>query len=469
MRSYVKLSLILAAGVLMWSDARAVVSQDEEEEKLVARVYDVTDLPCMLPRYPATRDSDLDNGYLRKLFGDTRMRIGMGMSGGALNDRWGSTNMPPVGGGMGMEGMEGMKGMGMFNMNDPLSVAPDKSRQNLEQAGYIVGGYGGGSQCDYNPLQEAIQGAVAPNDWIDVGGLCSMSYLETSLLVSAPPEVHEQIDAFLTALREHWGTMKTVSVRAHWVWLTEEELTSLLVGGDDGPGDAEEMPAFGMVDADAWKALFAKRVDEEDRRGGYHSTITCNNRQTVHTVSGGQRRAVISVDAERRNLKRPDKGSKKKGEKKDKSDKQWVSSISRLKPMLATVQEGAALEITPTVSRNGKFVAIDVQTRVIEIRDDESDNNDRAADDNPAQQVVSALDRPRMVNYRFATKLRLPVGRRMLVGGMTYEGRPEPGEPGLYLFLKTSLHEFRDDKAHRSDVLQPSKQAHKTGDSAIGG
>ena len=41
----------------------------------------------------------------------------------------------------------------------------------------------------------------------------------------------------------------------------------------------------------------------------------------------------------------------------------------------------------------------------------------------------------------------MPVHRRMLVGGMTYQSVPQPGDPNLYLFLKVAVQELRDDKA----------------------
>jgi hypothetical protein len=35
----------------------------------------------------------------------------------------------------------------------------------------------------------------------------------------------------------------------------------------------------------------------------------------------------------------------------------------------------------------------------------------------------------------------------MLAGGMTFSTRPKPGEPSLYLFVRASVQELRDDIA----------------------
>ena len=43
----------------------------------------------------------------------------------------------------------------------------------------------------------------------------------------------------------------------------------------------------------------------------------------------------------------------------------------------------------------------------------------------------------------------------MLVGGMTFEGQPALGQPGLYLFVKASVQELRDDATERSTSAEP--------------
>ncbi len=45
----------------------------------------------------------------------------------------------------------------------------------------------------------------------------------------------------------------------------------------------------------------------------------------------------------------------------------------------------------------------------------------------------------------------------MLVGGMTYEGRPKPGDRGLYVFLKASVQELRDDAVKKPSAKAPEK------------
>ena len=76
-----------------------------------------------------------------------------------------------------------------------------------------------------------------------------------------------------------------------------------------------------------------------------------------------------------------------------------------------------------------------------------------------AQEVADAIDRPSVANYHFATTIRVPVGKRILGGGMTAEAEPEPGQPDLYLFVKPSVQELRDDLKSESPLPTSETQS----------
>jgi hypothetical protein len=54
------------------------------------------------------------------------------------------------------------------------------------------------------------------------------------------------------------------------------------------------------------------------------------------------------------------------------------------------------------------------------------------------QAIAAAVDRPQIHHYRLETTLRVPAGRRVLVGGLTY-GEPSADETNLYLFVKATV------------------------------
>jgi hypothetical protein len=119
-------------------------------------------------------------------------------------------------------------------------------------------------------------------------------------------------------------------------------------------------------------------------------------------------------------------------------------------PVVSSIQQGAALQITPIVTVGGKLVVLDVHSRVLQLQAKSAGPRPAVETAPPVgsivRDVVAALDRPVLVNHHLETTLRVPVDRRMLVGGMTFTSRPEVGEPNLYLFVKVSVQELRDDQ-----------------------
>ncbi|HVW00364.1 MAG TPA: hypothetical protein VHB77_08490, partial [Planctomycetaceae bacterium] len=164
-------------------------------EALVVRLYDLSDLFASVPSYPALRANDLAPVEEReeRLFGgaSSTPRAPTGMMGGM--------------GGMGMGSMGGM-----FQMSDS-------------------GAGGAGPRTSLTDLIQAIKNTISPQSWSEAGGEASISQIGTSLLISADDETHTQIDELLNLFRKRWGTLRTVSVRAQWLWLNDAQLERLLV------------------------------------------------------------------------------------------------------------------------------------------------------------------------------------------------------------------------------------------------
>jgi hypothetical protein len=119
-------------------------------------------------------------------------------------------------------------------------------------------------------------------------------------------------------------------------------------------------------------------------------------------------------------------------------------------PVVSLVQQGAALQVRPHVTRKGKYAAIDVHTRVNlltprEPAADAKPKDEAVAPDAKKDGEIPAIDRPQLRNARLATSLRVPVDQTMLVGAMSFDSDPLPGSQNLYLFVKLSVQELRDD------------------------
>jgi hypothetical protein len=115
------------------------------------------------------------------------------------------------------------------------------------------------------------------------------------------------------------------------------------------------------------------------------------------------------------------------------------------RPTLTPLHEGVALQITPVANASGKFVALDIHSRIT-VRDSGAARRNAEGDHRAGpSQVVAALDRPRLLSQHLATTLRTPVDRVMLMGGMTFSSAQNADEPTMYLFMRTSVQELRDD------------------------
>ena len=282
------------------------------------------------------------------------------------------------------------------------------------------------ARTSVDSLVDTITTTISPDQWDDVGGPASITTLGASLIVSAPLDTHDKIGALLDLFRKRWRSPRTISVEAHWLWLTESELSS-------APLKDKDAGAFGVLSDAAWTKLRELAGAYAQRRSAYHAVLTCYNGQTVHALAGEQRVVVAGMT--------PVVGG---GE-----------NAAAYQPQIRVVQEGAALQLTPIATRTGKYVVADVHSRV-NLMGGPAAKLAAPDDDAPtagdATEVIAALDRPVLQSLRLSTTLRIPVGRPTLIGGMTFSAG-KAAEPNLYLFLTTHVQELRDDEADEAQVI----------------
>ncbi len=400
------------------------------EPVMVVRIYDLSDLFAMAPSYPAIISGDLRQPERPLFFAEGAY------SGGGF-------------GGMGMMGGMGGMGGGFFSVQQKPEKLPDPSRRALYQ---LHVGSAPSVRTSIDDLIEAIKSTIEPESWDDVGGPGSIAPLGNNLLISNEEHVHEQITKLLDSFRERWGTLRTISTRAYWLWLTHAELEPLLATTDAPKAKSDDqIEAFGLVDEAAWKRLLDQlREEDNGQRSGYRAVLTCYNGQTVHTLSGGQSLFVTGIGPELVEGEGLVEVEDEEGE---------VESRVAYRPELSVVQEGAALQITPITTVSGKFVVVDVHSRVAFLQEETPERLERArtasfrGTGSPAE-LVASIDRPRLMLHRLSTTLRVPVDRLMLIGGMTHASEPGSTEPDLYLFLKVSVQELRDDVTRRPTTVE---------------
>ena len=378
---------------------------------LVIRIYDLGDLFAVAPPYSATVEGDLTE-YPRGIFS---------AEGGSYQSGSG------VGGG-------GFGGGGVFNVG-PRRVKRPAAEQHVANQ---VSGNGDNVRTSQDALIETIRNTISPDVWDEAGGEATIAKLGNAFIISADEQTHSQIDALLNLFRDRWGTLRTISVRAWWHWMTPAEVAPVL--NSDGepvhPGDA---PAFGLVPDEAWKKILDDWSEAEgDRPRGFQATLTCYNGQTVHTISGDQTLAVTGI--------RPIIARDENDEK--------VGRIA-YRPELSVVHEGLAFQITPISNVSGQTVLLDLHSRITmpvlkaEVLQEEAD---QVGEETQPKQIVAVIDQRRMNVHRLSTTLRVPINRPMLVGGMSAAGTSDAAGHSLYLFVKLSVQELRNDR----EELEPA-------------
>ncbi len=398
-----------------------------EEPRIEVRIYDLSDLLAPVVPYPAMVTSDLGPSD-QPVFPDASSAggmVGMGMGG------MGGGMMGGMGGGMGGGGM-----MNVLAQAAPGHSADHPPAGNGAMPARPAPAQFNGARISLDDLISAITATIDPKSWDSNGGEGTIAPLGNSLLISAMPRVHEQITRLFDTFRKRWGTLRTVSVQAHWLWLSDAQLAAVLA---DGQAKGQERPAFGMVNDAAWEALRKELRQADKQPAGYQAVVTCYNGQTVHAVSGSQRRVIAEMV--------PVVGEDKVA----------------YAPSVTTLQEGAALQVTPMVTSAGKLVVLDLHSRVVLVRGGPGEKrlarDAAAAGKSAARDVAATIDRLNIANQHLETTLRVPVDRRILVGGMTFESQPKSGDPSLYLFVKATVQELRDDLSAVKADAKPAGSA----------
>ena len=108
------------------------------------------------------------------------------------------------------------------------------------------------------------------------------------------------------------------------------------------------------------------------------------------------------------------------------------NNVAGYSPSTAIVQAGTALQITPLVSADEKSAVVDVESIASDwLSPAEYSNFTPVGMANQAAGTAASLDRMNMLVQQLRTTVRVPVGRPVLVGGMT----ADPGTQAEQLYL----------------------------------
>ncbi len=379
------------------------------ETGLIVRIYDLGDLFAVAPPYPAILHSDLHEG--RSLLFEMN-------------------SIPATGGGGGMGGFgapSGGMGGGMFSVAPATRALTAASTVAGAAAGQLSGG-AGTIKTSQDELIQVIRETIRPDLWKEGG---KITKLGNAFVISADEDAHEQIEALLNLFRARWGTLRTVSVRAWWISLAAADLRAML----NTPAEKvnpEGPPVFGVISNEAWEELmqiWEQPAGNDAHRLRYQATVTAYNGQTVNTMSGTQELTISNIEPV---VTQGESGTEQ-------------GQIA-YRPIVSMIQQGLAFQVTPVTNVSGKTVLLDVHSRLsLPAESAEPEPPRKKGDAVLPEDVVHPIDRRKLNIQRLSTTARVPVDRPYLIGGMSLAA-PETDGMQLYLFVKISVQELRNDQ-----------------------
>jgi hypothetical protein len=250
-------------------------------------------------------------------------------------------------------------------------------------------------------LMDLIQETVDPDSWRENGGTVgAIRELQGQLIVTQTSENQALLMDLLKQLRETSARM--VTIRAHWIFLKPADLKSVVK-----PSATD--PALFVVDLDAVDKL-ADRATKH-----YQGQVTCFNTQTVNVTSGNARTVVWGMV----------------------SNTGGGANSVAYDPQSSIVQAGMLLEVTPVLTPDGSTVMLDLQSVA---SDWGGFTGNPGSGPRPTTRPASGppdIDHVQMLVQQLRTSVALPVGKPILVGGMTYTPWFEGEDDGqLYLVIE---------------------------------
>ncbi len=331
------------------------------------------------------------------------------------------------GGGAGGQGMGG----GFFS----VPVGQDRQTQHhstiakksapilLCQFGGGMGGGGGGmgggavkesaagtstAGASMDDLVRVLIGTVAYNSWEENGGgEGKVEPFGTALVIYQTPSVHRLISGLLDEIRNSSGRRKTMTIDARWLMLSSDDLDALLTKDSTGLPEADRKP-----------------LAEFTRRGSsIRGLINCFSSQLVFLRSGANRNVVSGWIPVVGAIETGD-GAASLVAVHGKPQFRFVAETSSARPgghvgyqpITGSSNLGALLEIRPTLIGSSNWAIVDLRSTLTAPAENSSASKSNAATD----AIAPAVDRIAVDTLELATTLRMPLGKPVVVGGMTH-------------------------------------------------
>ncbi len=244
-----------------------------------------------------------------------------------------------------------------------------------------------------------ITSLIDPDTWEDNGGPGSIHPIGGALGISQTAAVHTKIEQFFKDLRRKIGTLHQVSVEAQWVLLDTAQAVALRGTPEQKASSTNEIPRERLTELPAR----ARRAS---------GRITCINGQTVHLISGRMETKVQGAI--------PVVGGTEVG----------------YQATLVTPHVGTLLQLTPLILPGQDMALVDLHSTVT--RWEKGPDTIKLSGPNDTKDPAVQIDRINVGAQQLATSLSLPLGKPVLVGGMSFDDGTADNNTQLYLILEVT-------------------------------
>lgn len=240
-------------------------------------------------------------------------------------------------------------------------------------------------------VADLIVRTIDVESWQEYGGRGIIDRVGALLVVTQTEENQAKVAELLAQLRK---ARPMLTVEARWILLDRSETAKINTGAEQ-----KKAPTV----------LTDKQADDLEEKAIYRGQLTCFDRQTTHLASGRVQTFMGDIE--------PVVGEGAVG----------------YNPTVGSVLVGALLEVTPSLDTDRKGVTLNVRSIISETEETRTRRVASPASDKITSTSID-VELPQFMLHTFRTTLRAPVGRSVLIGGMTSPAA-ELGKE-LYLVLR---------------------------------
>jgi hypothetical protein len=233
-------------------------------------------------------------------------------------------------------------------------------------------------------LVELIRRTIDPLSWYGDPHI-RIDHVGTLLVVVQTEANQERIAAFIDQFRVAFPIL---AIEARWMVIPEHRLKTLIA---DSHRRQPKVP----------RLLTEEALARAEAMTMCRAQLTCFDRQTVHVASGTGHSVFSNVEPV------------------------VAEAVVGWTPTVTTLLSGALLEVTPALSGDRSAVTMKVHSVITQMLESPTRVTESGGPGGAIPPTKTVIDLPHFLLHTFRTTVRMPLGRPVLVGGITGPNAPD--------------------------------------------